>query len=89
MTNFSASVFFSTKLLEHGDIEVNHVPRPKCPQLFSMCHWNLNSVAAHNFGGVSPLETYIRVHKYDMICLSKTYLDSAVGLDESSLYLDR
>ena len=53
-----------------------------------MCHWNLNIVAAHNFGGVSPLETYISVHKY-MISLSKTYLYSAVGLDESSLYLDR
>ena len=71
MTNFSASVFLSTKLLEHGDIDVNHGPRPKCPKLFSMCHWNLNRVAAHNLSEASPLEAFISVHKYDMICLSK------------------
>ena len=31
------------------DIESNPGPRPNSGQSFSICHWNLNSMAAHNF----------------------------------------
>ena len=32
-----------------GDIEVNPGPKPTSFKNFSICHWNLNSIASHNF----------------------------------------
>ena len=42
-----------------GDIEEN--PGPKCNsnQSFSICHWNLNSITAHNYLKKSLLRAYI------------------------------
>ena len=34
-----------------GDVEQN--PRPKDMKYLSLCHWNLNSLAAHDFAKVS------------------------------------
>ena len=33
----------------HGDIEKNPCPRKLKKISLSVCHWNLNSLAAHNF----------------------------------------
>ena len=38
----------SLNLLQHADIETNPGPRGKYSQYFSFCHWNLNSLPAHN-----------------------------------------
>ena len=44
----------------------------------SICHWNLNSIPAHNFIKLSLLRAYISVSKFDIIGLSETYLDSSI-----------
>ena len=49
------------------------------------CHWNLNSIAAHNFAKLVLLKSYNSVHKFDIICLSETYLDSNILPDDSKL----
>ena len=41
-----------------GDIESNLGPRSNSGQSFSIIHWNLNSVAVHNFSRNSVLKAY-------------------------------
>ena len=69
----------------HGDIEVNPGPKKNCSTSFSFCHWNLNSLIAHNYAKLSSLQAYNSVYKHDVICLSETYLDNSVPSDESDL----
>ena len=76
LTNFLAN--FSGKfevLMLCGDIESNPGPRPNSGQSFSICHWNLNSITAHNFSKISLLRAYNAIHNYNAICLSETYLN--------------
>ena len=61
----------------HGDIEQNPGPRKLKTNYFSVCHWNLKSLPAHNFSKFTQLKAYNSIHKYDFICLSETYLDSS------------
>ena len=61
----------------HGDVERNAGPRKQKPNCLSVCHWNLNSLTAHNFSKVAQLQAYNSIYKYDFICLSETYLDSS------------
>ena len=65
--------------------EENPCPKRNSSQKFNICHWNLNSIAAHNFIKVSPLIACNSIHKYDIICLSETYLDSSAVLGDDSL----
>ena len=58
-----------------GDIEENPGPKPSSNQSFSICHWNLNSIAAHNYIKVSLSRAYISTHKFDVICIYETHLD--------------
>ena len=90
-------LLITSNLLEHlwvgsriislsGDIEIN--PGPKLNALnrcFSICHWNLNSISAHMFTKVSFLSAYRFVHKFDIICLSETYLNSETPSDDENL----
>ena len=62
-------------LRSHGDIELNPGPRKSNNNNLSVCHWNLNSIIAHNFSKLTQLKAYIST--YDSICLSETYLDSS------------
>ena len=68
-----------------GDIEENPGPKPSSNQSFSICHWNLNSISAHNYIKVSLLRAYISTHKFDVICISETYLDSDISDDDDNL----
>ena len=68
-----------------GDIEKNPGPKTKSCQSFSVCHRNLNKICAHNFSKMSLLQAYNAVHKYDIICLSETYLNSSVPYDDGNL----
>ena len=54
-------------------------------ECFSVCHWNLNSISAHSFTKVSLLSAYISVHKFDIICLSETYINSEIPSDDENL----
>ena len=67
-----------------GDIEEN--PGPK-RNSFSICHWNLNSITAHNYLKVSLLRAYISLHNFDVVCISETYLDSTTALDDENLHI--
>ena len=69
-----------------GDIEINPCPKSNAlNRCFSICHWNLNSISAHMFTKVSLLSAYISVHKFDIICLSETYLNSEIPSDDENL----
>ena len=68
-----------------GDIESNPGPRPNSGQSFSICHWNLNSIAAHNFSKISLLRAYNAIHNYDIICLSEIYLNHDTSSDSDNL----
>ena len=63
-------------LKSHGDIELNPGLRKLKTNSFSVCHWNLNSLCAHNFSKLTQLKAYNSLYKYDFICLSETYLDT-------------
>ena len=72
-------------ILLSGDIEINPGPRRNTDETFSNCHWNLNSLLAYNYNKLFLLRAYIAVHKFDVICLSETYLNSTVASDEKNL----
>ena len=63
-------------LLIHGDIEIDPGPKKKLSKCFSCCHWNVNSILAHS--KLSLLAAYNSALNNDLICLTETYLDSAV-----------
>lgn len=46
-------------LFQCGDIERNPGPTSFNSKNLSVCHWNLNSLTAHNFGKIALLEAYI------------------------------
>ena len=70
-------------LLKSGDIESN--PGPCKSSTLKFCHWNLNGLAAHEFTKLSLLEGYINVNDIDIICLSETFLDSSIPIDDNRL----
>ena len=80
-------IFIFALLLCHGDIEINPGPKKLKKNSLSVCHWNLNSLSAHNFSKLTQLKAYISIHKHDFICLSETYLDSSIP--DSLLEIDR
>ena len=66
-----------------GDIEVYLGPkRNSCRrQSFSISHWNLNSLIAQSFAKVSLLIAYLSVNKFDIVCLSETFLNCKILTD--------
>ena len=75
-------------LVLFGGIETNPSPGLGCSNSFSFCHWNLNSIAAHNFIKMSLLQTYNFLHKSDIMCLLGTYyLDNSYHSDNDQLAL--
>ena len=78
--------FIMLILLTCADIESNPGPR-KCNSCynFSICHWNLSSMTAHNFKKINLLEAYNTINKFDVICLSESYLDSSIASDNDNL----
>ena len=77
------------KICLSGDIESNSGPaQQNQSKLFSVCHWNLNSITAHGYAKVSLLKAYITAHKID-ICLLETYFDSSIKSDNDNLEIPR
>ena len=72
-----------------GDVEVNPGPKNSVSECLSICHWNLNSILVHDYSKLFLLKACISVHKFDIICLSETYLDSTVPLDDDNLVISR
>ena len=59
--------------------------KSKINKYFSIGHWNLNSLTAHNYLKVSQLQAFNLVHKFDIICILKTHLDSSISKDNNAL----
>ena len=76
-------IYFALRLSQHGGTELN--PGPK---YFSVCHWNLNSITAHNYLKASQLQAFHLVHKFDILCISETHLDSSVSKDDNALSIE-
>ena len=63
-------------LLKHGGIETNPGPKKELSEYFSCCHWNVNTILAHN--KLLRLTAYNSALNYDLICLTEAHLDSSV-----------
>ena len=70
-----------------GYVEINPGPLSNCKEYFSICHWNLNSISAHDYSKLFLLKAYTILHKFDTICLSETYLDSTIPNDDDKLQI--
>ena len=77
----------SSLILLSEDIKNYPGPTSSSGQCFSICHWNLNSITAHNFAKLSLLTAYNLVHSFDIICLSETYLNSETPPNDTRLEL--
>ena len=87
LLNFFYSLFYQILLLLHGDVETNPGPNKKYKP-FTCCHWNVNSLAAHNMVKLSSIAAYNTIHKYDFISISETYLDSSVHTDDRDILIN-
>ena len=74
---------FTRLIKTSGDVEENPGPKRYSAQYLTICHWNLNSFAAHNFIKVALLKAYLSLHEMDIICLSESYLDSYAPFDDN------
>ena len=72
-------------VLLSGDVEINPGPKRTPKASLSICHWNLNSISAHNYAKLSLLRAYFAFHKFDIICLSETYLNFSNLPDDETL----
>ena len=70
-------------LLTHGDIESNPGPNGRTSNYFLCCHWNVNSIMAHN--KLSLPSAHNTLHKYDLVCISETCLDKSADNDALSI----
>ena len=68
-----------------GDAELNPGPKQSSINAFSIYHWNLNSLSAHNLVKIFLLKAYTAIHRFDIICISETYLDSSTSPDDNNL----
>ena len=78
---------YSLLLMLSGDVEMNPGPLSNCKEYFWICHWNLNSISTHHYSKLFLLKAYIILHKFDIICLSETYLDSTTPKDDDKLQI--
>ena len=60
---------------------------PKYSSL-TFCHWNLNGLTAHDSIKISLLQAYVTQHNYDIICLSKTFLNSSIDSSDTRILID-
>ena len=65
-----ATWLYSVFLLLGGNVELNPGPKQSSINAFWICHWDLNSLSAHNYAKIFLLKTYIAIHRFDIICIS-------------------
>ena len=68
-------------LLLGGDVELNPGPKERSIKRFL----NLNGISAHNYAKIFLLKAYVAIHKFDITCITETYLDSNTSPDDSNL----
>ena len=67
--------------MKSWDIETNPGPVSSQTNSLSICHWNLNSIWVDNFTKLDQLVVFLSLYKYDIVCLSETFLDSSISSD--------
>ena len=67
-------------MIRSGDFEIQPDP---IKNALEFCHWNLNSVLAHDRIKTSLLEAYNSVYNYDILVLGETYLSDDISHDET------
>ena len=72
---FYIMVFINLILLCR-DIEENQGPKTKPNDNLYVCHWDVNSISSHNFQKMAVLESFVAMHKFDIICKSETFLNN-------------
>ena len=85
VTIWSLACLYSLLILLSADVELNPGHKRSSTSNISICHWNLNSTSVHNYTKLFLLKAYIAIHKFDIICLSETYLDSSTTSDDDNL----
>ena len=76
---FVVYLLYHTRLIKlSGGIEINPGPKPSSFKCFSICHWNLNSITSHEFLKVKLLTAYNVMRKFDIICISESYLNQTL-----------
>ena len=53
-----------------------HGPKTKSNDNLSVCHWNVNSIPSHSFQKIAVLKSFVAIHKFDIICISETFLNN-------------
>ena len=74
VVNYNVFLLIITLLLIHGDTENNPGLKRRISNYFSCCYWNVNSIMARN--NLSLISAYNTIYKYDIICISESYLDN-------------
>lgn len=76
---------YSLEISCSGDIEVNPGPNHKPNEVLSIYHWNLNNISAYNCTKLHLLHPFMTSHKFDIICIPETNLDSSIPSDADKL----
>ena len=85
ITIWSLPWLYSLLILLSADAELNPGPKRASTSNISICHWNLDSISAHNCIKLFLLKAYIAIDKFDIICLSEAYLDFSTTSDDDNL----
>ena len=64
-----------------GDVEINPGTFSNSKEYLSIWHWKRNSISAHDYSKLFLLKACIILHRFDIICLSETYLHSTIPND--------
>ena len=88
ITIWPLACLYNLLILLSSDVELNPGHKRASTSNISICHWNLNSIFAHNYTKLFLL-AYIAIHKFDIICLSETYLDSSTTSADDNLAISR
>ena len=70
-------------LIKSSDIEIN--PCPKKQSWLNFFHWNLNVLAARDFINLPLIKAGVATNNFDIVCLSKTFLDSSISNDNNKI----
>ena len=81
---FYIMVFINLILLSE-DIEKNPEPTTKPNDNLSVCHWNVNSILSHNCQNIELLKNFAAMHKFDIICISETFLNNTYRNNDLNL----
>ena len=51
-------------------------PKTKPNDNLPVCQWIINNIPSHNFQKIAFLQNFVAMHKFDIICISETFLNN-------------